>query len=182
MNELNKNYIVMIVAIFLGMMLLLINWSTLYAKQATCPQTEGWTKVDSNDLSSYPVTSASAYCFKAGSDNSQGCNGGTFDSWPQPEGTCGLSHWSYFIDTVSTPILSPTINPASEPTVVPTAKPTPIVEPTTQPSPSSTPIPSPTPQPESSPQKEEKNENKPPNQAELHKVVDVLPGPVLGYK
>ena len=30
-------------------------------------------------------------------ESSQGCNGGIFDSWPQPEGTCGLSHWSYYI-------------------------------------------------------------------------------------
>ncbi len=65
--------------------------------EATCPDGDGWTKIDSDDLSLYPVDGATDYCFKAGSSNSQGCTGGIFDSWPQPEGTCGLSHWSYFI-------------------------------------------------------------------------------------
>lgn len=68
-------------------------------KQGTCPDGNGWTKIDSNDLSSYPVDGATAYCFKAGSSNSQGCIGGLFDSIPsggfnQPY--CGLSHWSYY--------------------------------------------------------------------------------------
>ncbi|WKZ25524.1 MAG: hypothetical protein QY322_04045 [bacterium] len=67
------------------------------AGQETCPNGGGWTKVDSSDLSQYPVSGATDYCFKAGSDNSRGCTGGLFDSWPQPAGTCGLSHWSYYI-------------------------------------------------------------------------------------
>ena len=82
--------------------------------EATCPDGDGWTKIDSDDLSLYPVDGATDYCFKAGSSNSQGCTGGIFDSWPQPEGTCGLSHWSYFIpeeeptETPPTPGVTPT--------------------------------------------------------------------------
>ncbi len=78
------------------------------AAQSTCPQDGGWTKIDSDDLSLYPVTGATQYCFKAGSDNSQGCTGGIFTSWPQPAGTCGLSHWSYFIPQITpTPEITP---------------------------------------------------------------------------
>lgn len=71
---------------------------TVYAVDA-CPNGGEWTKVDSDDLSLYPVPGATEYCFKFGSPNSQGCTGGTSDTWPPPgvEKPCGLSHWSYRI-------------------------------------------------------------------------------------
>ena len=83
-----------------------------YAEQSTCPDGGEWTKIDSDDLSEYPVPDATEYCFKAGSDNSQGCIGGLFDSWPQPDGTCGLSHWSYRINE---PIPEPDPSATDEP-------------------------------------------------------------------
>lgn len=106
--------------------------------QTTCPQTGGWTKIDSDELSQYPVDKATDYCFKAGSDKSKGCEGGIFDSWPQPEGTCGLSHWSYFIGEVTpTPTNTPQCDEdCEEPT--PTVTPTPQVTPTVTPTPTST--------------------------------------------
>ena len=82
--------------------------------QETCPEGDGWVKVNSDDLSLYPVEGATEYCFKAGSDNSQGCDGGLFSSWPQSEGTCGLRHWSYFV-----PEEEPTPTPADDATTVP---------------------------------------------------------------
>ena len=57
--------------------------------QNTCPDGDGWVKVESSEFT--PVEGACAYCFKAGSDSSQGCEGGIFDSWPLPEGACGLA-------------------------------------------------------------------------------------------
>lgn len=125
--------------------------------QETCPQDGGWTKIDSSDLSLYPVPGATEYCFKAGSGNSEGCTGGLFDSWPQPEGTCGLSHWSYFIPEedptpTNTPTDKPTPTPTNTPTDVPT--PTPTDDPRCQeecedptPTPTETPPDNPTPTP-----------------------------------
>ena len=67
--------------------------------QETCPDSDGWTKIDSGDLSLYPVEGADEYCFKAGSDQSEGCIGGLFDAIPEGGfgngDYCGLSHWSY---------------------------------------------------------------------------------------
>lgn len=99
------------------------------ANPDNCPNTGGgWVKIDSNDLSSYPVTGATQYCFKAGSANSVGCTGGKFDSWPQPTGTCGLSHWSYYIPFTPTPTNTPkptkTPKPSNTPTPTVTASPT----------------------------------------------------------
>src|SRR3990167_2628175 len=76
-----------------------IMFNAAYANgQETCPGGGGWTKIDSDDLSLYPVDGAVEYCFKAGSNNSQGCIGGLFDSIPDGgfnHPYCGLSHWSY---------------------------------------------------------------------------------------
>ena len=96
--------------------------------EATCPDGDGWTKIDSDDLSLYPVDGAADYCFKAGSSNSQGCTGGIFDSWPQPEGTCGLSHWSYFIpeeDPTETPPTPTEVTPTETPPTPTEVTPTP---------------------------------------------------------
>lgn len=80
--------------------------------QATCPSGGGWVKIDSDDLSSYPVAGATDYCFKAGSNNSQGCEGGLFGSIPEGgfgnNGICGLSHWSYFMGPTPTLTSVPT--------------------------------------------------------------------------
>ena len=100
-----------------------------YGAQTTCPQDGGWTKIDSNNMSLYPVAGATQYCFKAGSDNSQGCNGGIFNSWPLPAGACGLSHWAYFIPQ-TTPTVVPTTIPTitiTQPTITVTPSPTGIV-------------------------------------------------------
>ena len=94
--------------------------------EPTCPDGGEWTKINSNDLSLYPVDGAVEYCFKAGSSNSQGCVGGLFDEWPPDvENYCGLSHWAYRIgDPTETPEL-PTNTPE-----LPTATNTPEDTPT----------------------------------------------------
>jgi hypothetical protein len=121
------------------------------AGEEVCPDSGGWIKIDSSDLSLYPVDGAVEYCFKAGSSQSQGCEGGIFDSWPQPEGTCGLSHWSYLLgDPTATPTdVPPTATPDPTPTDVPptaTPDPTPTdVKPTPETTPHDT-TPEPTPE------------------------------------
>ena len=110
--------------------------------QETCPQTGGWVKIDSDDLSLYPVDGAIEYCFKAGSDNSQGCIGGLFSSWPQPEGTCALSHWSYRLEEGPPECEEDNCEPTEEPTPSPTElpyTPTPTDVPTDEPQPTPTP-------------------------------------------
>lgn len=130
--------------VYLGI-ILGIAWLGLFASgngramavgQTQCPTSAGWTKIDSNDLSTYPVAGATAYCFKAGSDNSEGCTGGLFDAIPvggfvQPY--CGLSHWAYYIGTTPTPTLTPT--PTPECTEDCEVTPTPTATPSATPSP-----------------------------------------------
>jgi len=105
-----------------------------YANGGTCPQSGGWIKIDSGDLSSYPVTGAVEYCFKAG-------NWPTVSSIPlggfgQPGGGrdancntnikyCDLSHWSYFVlPSTNTPVPTNTPPPTPTPTDTP-VEPTP---------------------------------------------------------
>lgn len=137
--------------------------SIVRAAQETCPETNGWTKIDSNDLSSYPVSGATAYCFKAGADNAQGCTGGLFNAIPsggfvQPY--CGLSHWSYYLGSVSpspsvstspSPSVSPSPEPSLEPSPSPSASPDPSPSPSLDPSPSPSVSPTPTPTPSTTP-------------------------------
>jgi len=132
--------------IFLGFAVNASATVSLTDGQSTCPDSNGWTKVDSNDLSLYPVSDATAYCFKAGSDASQGCEGGLFETWPQTEGTCGLSHWSYFIPS-ETGSPTPTPTEDSSPTPTPTGESDPTPTPTPSDGPKSTPTPRPTPAP-----------------------------------
>lgn len=103
--------------------------------QTQCPTSAGWTKVDSSDLSAYPVSGATQYCFKAGSDNSQGCTGGLFDAIPEGgfvQPYCGLSHWAYYIPASVSP--TPTATPSATPTPTPGDDVTPTLTPTpTQP-------------------------------------------------
>jgi hypothetical protein len=100
--------IVLALMVVIGLFGSLGFFDTAMAAEATCPEGNGWVKIDSDNLSSYPVPGAVDYCFKAGSDNSQGCIGGIFGSWPPPEDGnkyCGLSHWSYKIDDpTNTPV------------------------------------------------------------------------------
>lgn len=117
----------------------------------TCPQDYPWTKIDSDDLSSYPVDGAVEYCFKYGSPNSQGCDGGISSVWPpSTEKYCGLSHWSYRV-AEPTPTPEPTTEPTPEPTITPTItpeptiSPTPTTKPTSNPTPTATNTPNPTP-------------------------------------
>lgn len=70
--------------------------------QGNCKDSDGWVKIDSGDLSSYPVTNASKYCFKASQYTTSEIPDGGFGQ----EGACtecniqncGLSHWSYYIE------------------------------------------------------------------------------------
>ncbi|KKM07671.1 hypothetical protein LCGC14_1731590 [marine sediment metagenome] len=140
-------------AFFVGLILIIALASTglggiLAANgQDTCPDGGDWTKIDSDDLSLYPVAGAVEYCFKAGSSQSQGCEGGIFNSWPQPEGTCGLSHWSYRLgDPTATPDPTPTDVPSTAtptdvpPTATPTeGPPTSTPDPTPEDTPTATP-------------------------------------------
>lgn len=103
--------------------LLLLAPFFVLASEPTCPQDNGWVKTDSNDLSSYPVENAT-YCFKSGSENSRGCEGGLFTEIPEGGFTqpyCGLSHWSYKVE----PTTEPTTEPRTEPTTEPTSEPNP---------------------------------------------------------
>lgn len=147
-------------------------------KEPTCPQIPPWTKIDSDDLSTYPVRDAIKYCFKAGSSKSQGCNGGLFDEWPQPPGTCGLSHWSYQVDPSPTP--SPSVDPS--PSATPSASPSPSISP----SPSPTVVPSPSPKgtpnvPKSEP-KEEKSVEEQMEDLREELIEEYGEVPPLGFK
>lgn len=56
----------------------------------TCPDGGGWTKIDSGDLSLYPVDGATEYCFKAGTETYS-----TIEAFRRSGKD--LSHWSYFV-------------------------------------------------------------------------------------
>lgn len=154
------------------------------AKQETCPNTEdGWTKIDSNDLSLYPVDGATEYCFKAGSDNSNGCTGGLFSSWPQ-EGACGLSHWSFYI-----PEPSPSVFPTSHPTELPLNTPWPTNTPEHTPTPeptitsivvTNTPEPTTTVKPTEEPKQEDSKVSESPHPVDPVSTLD--PSVQYGYK
>ncbi len=117
----------------------------------TCPDGGGWTKIDSDNLSSYPVAGADDYCFKAGPFTTGSIPAGGFGQ----EGACtedhiercGLSHWSWH---------------ASIPTDIPEPTPTTPV-PTNTVVPSDTPIPSPTPETPTITPEPSKTPTNPPN-------------------
>ncbi len=113
-------------------------------QQSVCPQGGDWSGHQDPPFS--PVDGAVEYCFKAGSDNSEGCEGGLFDSWPQPEGTCGLSHWSYRLGTPTQP--PPTRTPDPTP---PDDTPTPTEVPPTETPTDVPPTPTPTDDPRVTP-------------------------------
>lgn len=121
--------------------------------QEVCPEDGAWS--EHRDPPFHEVEGAVEYCFKAGSENSEGCEGGIFDSWPLPEGACGLSHWSYRLaDPTNTPV--PTATPTDTETPVPTDTPTPTEgpspTPTDTPEPTATPTEGPSPTPTATPE------------------------------
>jgi len=109
---------------------------------------DGWTKVDSDDISSYPVAGATKYCGKLGTTVDPDFDPGTCEEI-EGEIVCGdypnaLSHWGYFIPE-STPTNTPETPTATPTDVPPTATPT-DVPPTATPTPEE-PTPTPTPEP-----------------------------------
>jgi hypothetical protein len=104
----------LVLSLLLSFFILLSGYTTsteIYAQgnSNTCPQDGGWTKIDSGDLSQYPVAGATAYCFKAGNfltnkipDGGFGQEGGCSEQNIQ---NCGLSHWSYYLSEV--PVVNP---------------------------------------------------------------------------
>ena len=161
----------LVIYVGLGFILTTLLTVAVFAKQDTCPDGGDWTKIDSSDLSQYPVAGAVNYCFKAGNWlDSVYPNGGFGQSGSCNNGIqyCDLSHWSYLLGTPTpTPTQPPTITPISTPTLrvnptpTPThSKPTPTptsglsptpIKPTTtptpthsQPTPTNTPKPNPT--------------------------------------
>ncbi len=125
----------LIAVVFFEVILLLALVAFSVFAAPTCPDGGGWTKIDSGDLSAYPVSGATEYCFKAGTE--------VYDdreSWKSSGKD--LSHWSYFIpQRTATPV----------PTPVPTATPTLTPEPTDTPAPTNTPDPTSTPGPTRTP-------------------------------
>lgn len=94
---------------FIAIILFGLGSIPVFAGQETCPNGNGWTKIDSGNLSQYPVSGATQYCFKAGqwvvSSIPEGGFGqdGSCNNGP---GFCDLSHWSYYIpDATEEPIL-----------------------------------------------------------------------------
>ncbi len=126
MNNKNVKFILglsIVIVIVLGA--LMVNHEPVSASPDVCPphpsyseaENVGWTKIDSGNLSSYPVSGATAYCFKAGNFLTSSIPDGGFGQ----EGACnadniqncGLSHWSYFI-----PAQEPSPTP-TQPTITP---------------------------------------------------------------
>lgn len=128
------------------LMLTLIMAGVVLANGQQCPPFGelGWTKIDSSDLSLYPVDNATEYCFKAGNFIVDAIPDGGFGQagacTAEDIQNCGLSHWAYFIpfDVTEEP---PTATPDPTPTdVPPTATPDPTPEDTpTEPPPTETP-------------------------------------------
>jgi hypothetical protein len=89
--------LIVIVAGLIGVSIAFANGG---GNQGTCPNTNGWIKIDSGDLSIYPVPGATAYCFKAGPFLTDHIPQGGFGQEGACEAEhierCGLSHWSYF--------------------------------------------------------------------------------------
>ena len=130
-----------------------------YANGQNCPPSgeSGWTKVDSGDLSSYPVAGADSYCFKVGTFIVGSIPAGGFGQEGACEADhverCDLSHWAYHIPepTRIPPTETPTDVPPTETPTEEPPTPTPTDDP---PTPTSTPTPeceeceTPTPTPE----------------------------------
>ena len=110
-----------VLTLFVIVLALVLSAGTVQADgQKTCPDGNGWTKIDSGDLSSYPVSDAVEYCFKGGSSKTQGCTpylvyGDDISVIPDGDHVCGLSHWSYRLKKEETPPPTPTPTPTETP-------------------------------------------------------------------
>src|SRR3990167_10826356 len=91
------------------------------SNQNTCPNGEGWTKVESNVFNE--VDGADLYCWKGGSENSN-CTGYLYygedpsDYPPDGEHVCDLSHFSYHLNS-STPTATANATPTAPATSTP---------------------------------------------------------------
>lgn len=148
MKKIFATFVLLLIAILFE---IFINIPKSVVAKDECPPpgVAGWTKIDSDDLTSYPVTGATQYCFKYGSSNNpnpNGCIEGISDEWPPlVDGNyCGLSHWAYYIPPVATPSPSPSpsLSPSPSPSISPSPSSGPSVSPSPTPSPSLTPSPS----------------------------------------
>jgi len=159
-------YIIYIIVI--AFVLSLLGYMRVEAKQETCPDGGEWTKIDSDDLSSYPVDGAVEYCFKASNylldeipDGGFGQEGACTEEHPE---RCGLSHWSYRLgeqEPTPTDIPTPTETPTPTREVTPTASPTASLTPTS------------TPTPTDKPQEDKKEDNKNVYKNEQGESVDI---------
>ena len=147
----------LIIATTVALILYLLFFGLVSGQQETCPDGNGWTKIDSGDLTLYPVDGVTEYCFKYGSVDSQGCEGGISPVWPPvTDGKyCDLSHWSYFTRTDPTATPSGTLTPTSRPTATPSATLTPTSIPSGTPTPTLIPTSTPTPGPTDTPVSDE---------------------------
>lgn len=135
----------------------------------TCPEGNGWTKIDWSDHRDDATYSASAgkfideVCVKGGqtkrfytSDGTQGCwkvdfkNSGAQVKVEEVGHHCSpdISHVSYHQSNIVTPTPTPTATPTPTPTPVVTPTPTPVVTPTPTPVATATPNPTSTPVPQ----------------------------------
>ena len=141
------------------------------AQADTCPDGGAWTKIDSDDLSLYPVEGAVEYCFKAGPylfdeipPGGFGQDGPCSEENPQ---NCGLSHWAY---RMGEPSPTPT-DPPEDPSPTPT-------DPPEDPTPTPTDPPEdPTPTPTDTPEDPTPTPTDPPTQPT---PVQVITDPELG--
>src|SRR3990172_8591267 len=94
------------------------------AYTGTCPDSNGWVKIDSGDLSLYPVDDATEYCFKAGNwpTISYIPSGGFGQSGSCTHNIkyCDLSHWSYKKGKTKTPTATNTNTSTITSTATPT--------------------------------------------------------------
>ncbi len=130
--------------------------------QDTCPDGNGWTKINSGDLSQYPVEGADEYCFKAGNwvidyipEGGFGQEGSCNDG-PQ---YCELSHWAYHMPEATATPVPPTDTP-----VPPTETPTEPPPTETPPGPTETPTEGPSPTPTDTPEEPEPTPTKTPKE------------------
>jgi hypothetical protein len=122
-----------IVVLLLISVLVFVSAAAPALTQSTCPDDDGWTKVEDSNFHS--VDGADQYCGKGGSSETQGCvsyyiegSYGDVSAAIAAGGACGLSHWAYHISEQEqpseTPDPSPTFTPTNSVTPDPDATPT----------------------------------------------------------
>jgi hypothetical protein len=150
--KMSRQLNVVVLSFWFGIMFLAALTNSLVSAADVCPDDGGWKKVDSGELTLYPVDGATRYCFKAGPFRTNTKPDGGFGQDGACEVNhierCELSHWSYFIPgDVPTP--TSTQRPSPTPTDQPTPTPTDVLTstPTDQPNGGSNPTPTPTDRP-----------------------------------